>query len=517
MRFFFFTTLMVLSGFVLCFAGNENIIPREPIAKQGSALKILGPIPAACTPTTTAYCCGFGITNFTFHNINNNSANASEGYKDFSGTLAIDTVIAGQSYSVSVSTLTPSSHNVRVWIDYNNDGVFNPTSELVFSADNSLLATGTITISGTATLNTDLRLRVSADHSLQAIPTPCSNPYYGQVEDYGIHIKPNTNPPVAQFAANNTLTCSGVISFLDKSQNVPTSWQWSFGDGSSSTFQNPSHTYTASGTYSVSLTTTNAYGNNALVKANYISVTLGNTPKTPSCMPATFSYCCGYGIYKYQVGTINKTSADGIDGYQDYSCTDQTTLTEGQSYSVTIQTSPTLTQDTKVWIDFNDDGTFNQANELVFTSLNSINPTGNITIPTGAGTYNKLLRMRVSSENSGAGQGPCTSLIKGQVEDYGVTIIQFVGVAEIQDRVNVAVYPNPFKESTTIYIDPSSWKAVQGNALLELYDLHGRVVKEQLIVNNLSTIERGTLNAGIYFYKIKNCNNNIASGKIVIE
>ena len=38
-------------------------------------------------------------------------------------------------------------------------------------------------------------------------------------------------------------------------------WSWSFGDGGTSTAQNPSHTYTAAGTYTVTLTASNAYGN----------------------------------------------------------------------------------------------------------------------------------------------------------------------------------------------------------------------------------------------------------------
>ena len=44
------------------------------------------------------------------------------------------------------------------------------------------------------------------------------------------------------------------IQFNDTSTGSPTSWQWEFGDSTSSTSQNSSHTYAAAGTYSVSLT-----------------------------------------------------------------------------------------------------------------------------------------------------------------------------------------------------------------------------------------------------------------------
>lgn len=47
------------------------------------------------------------------------------------------------------------------------------------------------------------------------------------------------------------------VAFQDESQNEPASWLWEFGDGQSSTAQNPTHTYTATGNYEVCLTATN--------------------------------------------------------------------------------------------------------------------------------------------------------------------------------------------------------------------------------------------------------------------
>jgi PKD repeat protein len=52
---------------------------------------------------------------------------------------------------------------------------------------------------------------------------------------------------------------SHTLAFTDLSSGNPTSWQWSFGDGSAGNVQNPVHTYAASGTYTVCLTIT---GNN---------------------------------------------------------------------------------------------------------------------------------------------------------------------------------------------------------------------------------------------------------------
>ena len=48
------------------------------------------------------------------------------------------------------------------------------------------------------------------------------------------------------------------VTFTDSSTGLPTSWSWAFGDGGTSTAQNPSHTYTAAGSYTVALTAFNA-------------------------------------------------------------------------------------------------------------------------------------------------------------------------------------------------------------------------------------------------------------------
>jgi gliding motility-associated-like protein len=53
--------------------------------------------------------------------------------------------------------------------------------------------------------------------------------------------------------------------FTDSSAGVISSWQWAFGDGTSSNVQNPSHTFAAAGTYTVSLTVTDAMGCNSTI------------------------------------------------------------------------------------------------------------------------------------------------------------------------------------------------------------------------------------------------------------
>lgn len=62
-------------------------------------------------------------------------------------------------------------------------------------------------------------------------------------------------------ASSFTSTTGGLAAaFTDTSSQFPTSWAWDFGDGTTSTLQNPTKTYTAAGTYTVTLIATNQVG-----------------------------------------------------------------------------------------------------------------------------------------------------------------------------------------------------------------------------------------------------------------
>jgi PKD repeat protein len=82
--------------------------------------------------------------------------------------------------------------------------------------------------------------------------------------------------PVANFTGTPTTGLIPLtVAFTDLSTGTPTGWRWTFGDtgaGNTSTLRNPSHTYTAPGTYSVNLTVSNAGGSNTLVRTGYITV-----------------------------------------------------------------------------------------------------------------------------------------------------------------------------------------------------------------------------------------------------
>ena len=62
------------------------------------------------------------------------------------------------------------------------------------------------------------------------------------------------------------------VQFTDTSTNTPTSWLWDFGDGSTSTVENPSHTYENTGNFAVSLQATNGAGENQSTQSDTIAV-----------------------------------------------------------------------------------------------------------------------------------------------------------------------------------------------------------------------------------------------------
>lgn len=78
--------------------------------------------------------------------------------------------------------------------------------------------------------------------------------------------------PTANFTATPLVGAPPFeVDFTDTSTETPTSWYWDFGDGNTSTDQNPSHTYYSTGSFNVSLQATNAYGSDWENKTDHIT------------------------------------------------------------------------------------------------------------------------------------------------------------------------------------------------------------------------------------------------------
>lgn len=186
------------------------------------------------------------------------STYGGNGYLNFLDDCATTFVLnEGATYTYEVETWF-NNHNVKAWIDYDNDNNFEP-AELIFDANvtgnvngGNDRASGSFTIPATATTNNYLKLRILCD--LGTVSDACYNPTYGQSENYPVYIRSNssnncptdlsvsTNPATGNYQASNTLSTSG---------NVNITGTASFLAGTSITLNNGFHaqsgsTFTAS-------------------------------------------------------------------------------------------------------------------------------------------------------------------------------------------------------------------------------------------------------------------------------
>lgn len=128
------------------------------------------------------------IGNVKFGTINNTSTGTA-GYENF--TSVATNVTRGAAYTISITpvwTSTQYNEAYAVYIDYNKDGDFTDSGELVWtkSASQTSPVTGSITIPAGATVGTT-RMRVMMQYN--AIPSSsCGSYTYGQVEDYTLNI-----------------------------------------------------------------------------------------------------------------------------------------------------------------------------------------------------------------------------------------------------------------------------------------------------------------------------------------
>ena len=179
------------------------------------------------------------------------------------------------------------------------------------------------------TLETNSKGKFKYSYDTSSIPAGEFTIKIGDVEQK-IELK-SREKPAAEFSAVPTSGNSPLkVSFTDLSTGDPTSWKWSFGDGTYSINQNPVHTYNKAGKYTVSLQVKNADGSDETTKCSYITVlaplnppiakfsastTSGNTPLKVSFTdqstgePTSWKWLFGDGTYSTRqnpVHTYNK-------------------------------------------------------------------------------------------------------------------------------------------------------------------------------------------------------------------
>lgn len=152
-----------------------------------------------------------------------------------------------------------------------------------------------------------------------------------------------------------------------------------------------------------------------------------------SSLGCSDEYCYSYSASSDEewIGAISLNTLENVSGnnygYGNFTQLN-TTLSQGETYNLTL--TPAFLQDSyaeywRVWIDFNQNNSFEEANELVFDSQGYIENTitTNITIPSNI--LNGTTRMRVSMSGLDVPES-CLPFFLGEVEDYTVTIEQAV-------------------------------------------------------------------------------------------
>jgi PGF-pre-PGF domain-containing protein len=119
---------------------------------------------------------------------------------------------------------------------------------------------------------------IYVDHSNQEADPDVSDIYLYNLSDIS-----KSDNIAAKFTSNVTLGIAPLtVSFTDVSTGSPTSWLWDFGDGTTSTAQNPEHTYNEMGGYTVNLTVNNSIGSSTTGTYGYIIVGIVDGSASPA-------------------------------------------------------------------------------------------------------------------------------------------------------------------------------------------------------------------------------------------
>jgi hypothetical protein len=399
---------------------------------------------AYCVPTNN---CGFDyISNVTFAGINRSST--CDAYSVYSAPNPV--VTAGTSYPISVST-GGDTEGVRAWIDYNGDGVFDNTTELVlgpvYNGTNPATYSGTVNIPVTATPGVT-RMRVRCNY-FSAPLDPCSAQTYGEIEDYCITIATptpcaGTPNPGATTASTTNVSAGGTTNLGIATAQMGTgiSYQWQSGPSATGPWTSiggaNASTYTAS-------PTANTY--------YQCVVTCSNSGATGTSTPVLImfdAYCAPvYTIGKTDGDLISNISISGttfannsgtaqvnpaytvFTGQPNYTCN----LVAANSYTVNVTVGTWGNQGIAAWIDYNDNNVFEASEKIGSTAGTIGSGTGLLPIPadhTASFTINLSCnpplgthRMRIRDVYAVTGPtiDPCASYTFGETEDYFITIV----------------------------------------------------------------------------------------------
>lgn len=213
-------------------------------------------------------------------------------------------------------------------------------------------------------------------------------------------------------------------------------------------------------------------------------------------------------IKRVVFGTIDNTST-GTTGYEDFTNI-STDVTESKSYTISITpvwTSTVYNEAYTVFIDWNADGDFDDANEKAFSqaSTKTTPVTGTITVPTGI-TLDSPLLMRVSMKFNSAPTA-CETFSYGQVEDYTLVGKKFLAVSDVAKGNTTLLYPNPVKDIINIQSKDA------GDFNYQVYNVAGQTVLKGKSADK--KINAQNLSAGNYIIELTDKNGEKTTQKFI--
>ncbi|CAM1374470.1 C10 family peptidase [Tenacibaculum xiamenense] len=201
-------------------------------------------------------------------------------------------------------------------------------------------------------------------------------------------------------------------------------------------------------------------------------------------------------------GMTNASNADS--GYGDFTAKTATIIsnsTNDLTLSCNFNGGP-YTEHFTVWIDYNQNGQFDDNEKVVSTSISkSDNLVFSIKTPVEAKLGETRMRVSLKYNNSST---PCEVFDDGEVEDYTVNIVQTalraVENSDIpkttNEFINVSIYPNPASHILNI---SSNHEILNANYIIT--DANGKVMKQNSFSKSINIEE---LPEGLYFIKITN-------------
>ncbi len=233
--------------------------------------------------------------------------------------------------------------------------------------------------------------------------------------------------PVIDFG-NDTLIClNSSDTFYNHSGSNGYAYQWYNNNVLSGSDTLYTKTFNALGNYEIQ----GIVSNNGCIDSSTIYVNvltpLQCNPSLPYCLPAytvgttTGKYINGFGLNT--ISNLNSGSSSG-PSYNDYYNIYQTTLTSGLSYLFTIEfAGASFFQYFGVWIDYNQDGVFDNSTEKIGSGSAGGTTILNRAIPTNIPNGETRLRIRSMNSSSSATVDPCDTFQYGEAEDYKVIIV----------------------------------------------------------------------------------------------